>query len=309
MIQLFTHTDLDGIGCAILAQLAYGHDNVTITYCSYNDVNEKVRDFLKDVPGQLEEIHITDISVNETVAEIIDKSDVTCRLLDHHYTALRLNKYKWCTVMEFLQSTDLKTSGTELYYLYLYNNGFLDKYDVDDSLRRFVDIVRDWDTWRWATMGIGGEVSKMLNDLFYLYGKEMFISKCINDITSSEFPRFVPEDNIVLNIEQKKIDDYVSLKNDQMIRYPFRDNLCGVVFADKYISELGNRLCGLNPDIDFVAMIDIGKCTISYRTTREDINLGEEIAKPLGGGGHPKAAGSTFSKNVSLDVIGKLIGF
>ena len=40
MIKLFTHTDLDGIGCAILAMLAY--EDVEIKYCNYDDINEKV---------------------------------------------------------------------------------------------------------------------------------------------------------------------------------------------------------------------------------------------------------------------------
>ena len=43
MIKLFTHTDLDGIGCAILAMLAY---DAEIEYCNYDDINEKVEEFL-----------------------------------------------------------------------------------------------------------------------------------------------------------------------------------------------------------------------------------------------------------------------
>lgn len=37
--KLFTHTDLDGVGCAILAYLAFGRENVDVEYCNYNDVN------------------------------------------------------------------------------------------------------------------------------------------------------------------------------------------------------------------------------------------------------------------------------
>ena len=33
MIKLITHTDLDGIGCAILAKIAF-RDNVEIEYCN-----------------------------------------------------------------------------------------------------------------------------------------------------------------------------------------------------------------------------------------------------------------------------------
>lgn len=41
MIKLFTHTDLDGVGCAILAQLAFGKDNVDISYCNYDEIDRK----------------------------------------------------------------------------------------------------------------------------------------------------------------------------------------------------------------------------------------------------------------------------
>jgi nanoRNase/pAp phosphatase (c-di-AMP/oligoRNAs hydrolase) len=78
------------------------------------------------------------------------------------------------------------------------------------------------------------------------------------------------------------------------------------VFADKHFNEIGNRLCHRHPEIDFVAMINMGKCSISYRTIRDDINLGMEIAKKFGGGGHPKAAGSGFPtefKHSALSII------
>ena len=84
---------------------------------------------------------------------------------------------------------------------------------------------------------------------------------------------------------------------------------CGVVFADKHFSELGNKICQRHPEIDFCAMIDMDG-TISYRTVRDDINLGADIAKMFGGGGHAKAAGSRFSDEMMrlsfipvLDVI------
>lgn len=39
----------------------------------------------------------------------------------------------------------------------------------------------------------------------------------------------------------------------------------------------------------------VNQKSISYRTTKDDIDL-SEIAKHFGGGGHPKAAGSRVSE-------------
>ena len=49
-IKLFTHgADLDGIGCAILAYLAFERENVDVEYCDYDDVDEKVEKLLSNV--------------------------------------------------------------------------------------------------------------------------------------------------------------------------------------------------------------------------------------------------------------------
>ena len=79
----------------------------------------------------------------------------------------------------------------------------------------------------------------------------------------------------------------------------------GIVFADRFISELGNQLCELHPEIDFVAIIDIANQKVSYRTIRDDINLGV-FAQHYGGGGHPKAAGSQFTEDVLRNTVGKI---
>lgn len=47
MVRLFSHTDLDGIGCGILAQLAFGKDNVEISYCDYDNIDSSVREYLE----------------------------------------------------------------------------------------------------------------------------------------------------------------------------------------------------------------------------------------------------------------------
>ena len=59
-------------------------------------------------------------------------------------------------------------------------------------------------------------------------------------------------------------------------------------------------------EIDFVAMIDIDDCAVSYRTIKDDIDLGKDVAAKFGGGGHPKAAGSEFSVDVQFKTIEKI---
>lgn len=112
-IKLFTHTDLDGVGCAILAYLAFGKENVTVEYCDYDDIDLRVSQFfIKGNPGEYDKVFITDISINENLAVAIDRYSKSglWRLFDHHQTALGLNKYDWCNVLiEATDGSGLKT--------------------------------------------------------------------------------------------------------------------------------------------------------------------------------------------------------
>ena len=102
-IKLFTHTDLDGAGCAILGVLAYGRENINIEYCDYNNVDDKIKNYiLSDEYQDYSQTFITDISVNEEIAKMINNIKLTTTefiLIDHHQTAKWLSdKYVWAIV-------------------------------------------------------------------------------------------------------------------------------------------------------------------------------------------------------------------
>jgi oligoribonuclease NrnB/cAMP/cGMP phosphodiesterase (DHH superfamily) len=309
-IKLFTHTDLDGIGCAILAYLAFGRESVDVEYCDYGDINEKVEEFWDDPELEAYDyIFITDISIKEKLAIHItnEASEPRVLLFDHHATALGLNKYDWCEISVMNDTLGIKTSGTELFYNYLRRHEQFDHLSVNviGNIDEFVDIVRDYDTWRWKELGKEGIVCKQMNDLFYIYGREVFIDWALDQILTlkfyrgiSAFPIYSEKDMALLDQKQKDIDTYIEEKNKQLFhRVDEVGHTYGVVFAERYFSELGNRLCEINPDLAYIAMIDISSGTVSYRTIRDDIDVGGEIAHAYGGGGHPKAAGSTFDKD------------
>lgn len=315
-IKLFTHTDLDGVGCTILAYLAFGKENVDVEYCNYDDVDNKVsRFFIKEIPGKYDKVFITDISINDNLAVAIDRyaKSGLWQLFDHHQTALRLNKYDWCNVLvEASDGSGLKTCGTELFGVYLLSSaGLVNRYHWDtlNNILQFIGIVRDYDTWRWTITGQDGLNSKYVNDLLDIYGREQFINVMFARIRMyNSFPSITPEERLLLTERAKEIDRYVIQKKEQLIRA--RDtygHLYAYVFAERFFSELGNRLCQMTPELDYVVIIDISNGKISYRTIRDDLNLGTEIAHAYGGGGHAKAAGSTFDREyISGLVVKKL---
>lgn len=294
MVKLFTHTDLDGVGCAILTKLAF--TNVEIEYCGYDTIDKKVRDYIKKKDSDYVFVLITDISVNNETAKLLDiRKNV--QLIDHHRTALDLNKYSWCNV-SVLNENGIKTSGTELLYNYLKANNRLQQIDAD----RFVEVITNYDNWEWTKMGAKGLISKQVNDLYNIYSRDKFITWCVSQLHDEVFPRFYAADTFLLQAKQTEIEKYVKRKNKQLIKTDFNCKKCGIVFADKYISELGNDLCELNSDIDFVCIINLGEKKVSYRTCREDIDV-SEIAKLFDGGGHKQASGSTFTEELQLKVV------
>lgn len=320
-IKLFTHTDLDGVGCAILAYLAFGKENVDVKYCDYDDVDSKVEEFIEDgtLYRSYNNIFITDISVSDDIAnmiDILDSAEKKVHLFDHHGTAMGLDKYDWCIIDEPKYNPEecIETSGTELFYTYvLLGEPYFDVYhqNMQNNIAQFVTIVRNWDTWYWKELGEDGLVSKQMNDLFHIYGREKFIEWAINCICEvgvlspmQVFPYFSEIDNFLLDQRQKGIDIYIEEKNKQLtVKTDQWGNTYGVIFAEQYFSELGNRICEMHPELAYIAMIDISHGTVSYRTIRDDVNLGTEIAHNYGGGGHPKAAGSTFNAGQGLDLI------
>ena len=309
---------MDGIGCAILGRLAF--KNIDIEYCNYDDVNKKIRSFFfSDAVFEYDKIFITDISIDSELAHDINvcASGSGCfpeiRLIDHHPTASWLNKYDWATVEEetvllhCMPESGIveKVSGTYLFFMYLLSEDHIiptkEEYTI---LKEFADIVRKYDTWLWKET-YNDETPKKLNDLFYILGRDKFIEDILYKIKSNDL-NFNYTDNLLLELEQKKIDKYVEDKYKNIIITNIQNYAVGVVFAEQYHSELGNRLSEKHQGLDFIIIINMSK-SISYRTIKDYIHLGNDIAKFYGGGGHAKAAGSPIGDNIREELIKMLL--
>ncbi|MFD2704681.1 DHH family phosphoesterase [Salibacterium lacus] len=288
-VKLFTHTDLDGIGCAVVAMRLF--DSVDATFCDYNEIDSVVSEFVANGGlADYDDIFITDISVDEHVAkEIEDNYENNVQLIDHHATAEWLNKYGWAYVKS--EDSTGKTSGTSMLFEHL---SILT--DDDESLRAFAETVRCYDTWEWKTR-YDDDHPKRLNDLFYLIGRDKFISRFMVD----PLPYFSAADEMLLEVNEAAIARYIDSKRDQITVKEIAGLPAGVVFAEQHQSELGHALATERPDLDLIAMINPAR-SVSFRTAKDDVNLGE-IAKSFGGGGHAKAAGAPVDGAKLIDQL------
>ena len=303
-IKLFTHTDLDGIGCAILAKEKFGKANIDISYCNYDDINQKVEEFyIGSGKFNYVEVYITDISVNEEVANIIESYQdcvgiPSIQLIDHHQTALWLNKYDWGKVD--VENKLGLTSGTSLFAELLY----CDFTREISSRKTFIELVRRYDTWEWFNK-YDDKDAKQLNDLLYILGRDRFVEDILSIIEHSLFFNLSEGHKLLLEIEQEKICRYIDSKNKNLIEKDILGHKAGIVFGEQFHSELGNALSILNPHLDFIVIINMDS-SVSYRTTKDGINLGLDVAKAYGGGGHPKSSGSPIGKNFKSMVVQEL---
>lgn len=300
-VKHFSHNDADGAGAVILSKRVFAH--VDYEMCSYENINERVERFVENYMNdctteRYQYLIITDISLNETVAELVDYLSIHCpetivMLLDHHEKVDWLNKYPWATVTKFqtlndAEQTQIKTSGTFMWYTWLVDNGYfpngaLEEYTLSET-------IRQWDTWDWTVTG--NKRASELSSLLYIVGKEAYV----NRFTENPSIELTEREVILLENEDVRIKLYTEEKIRDMKLYKTGSGLtAGVIFAEQHLSVIGYDIIKKCPHVDFLIMIVPSKGRASLRTLRNDLDMGI-IAQKFGGNGHPKSAGCPTTK-------------
>ncbi|TLS35048.1 DHH family phosphoesterase [Pseudalkalibacillus caeni] len=291
MYRLYSHNDLDGVGCGIIAKIAFGPE-VLVRYNSIGGLNYQIERFFERNHKD-DYLFISDLSVNEENEKRIEdfvKSGGEAKLIDHHKTALHFNKYEWGEVTVEYEDGRL-ACATSLLYGYLKENN---KIEPTRTLDEFVELVRQYDTWEWE-MNDNNE-AKRLNDLFFMISIEEFEERMVERILSRESFTLDDFEEKILDMEENKIERYLRKKKREMVQ-TFIDGHCvGIVHAESYHSELGNELGKTCPHLDYIAIINVGGKKISLRTIHNNIDV-SEVANQFGGGGHAKASGCPLTED------------
>jgi len=285
-IKLFTHTDLDGVGCAIVAKASL--EDACVEYCDYDNINNKVNEFLESPALEaFDIIFITDISVNGDVADAIKSCSKPVYLLDHHSTAEWLNKYEWAFVS--IEYDGRLQSGCNLFYEKLCAHMLIDSSDVLDQ---FVEAVRRYDTWEWTKLP-NSQLSKDLHDVLGIIGIDEF-AIVYTDIVHYAI---AAGDKFDIISEHKDLLKYFKIKNDNYIKSKLEEakvitdefeNKCAFVVSSDFAttSELGNAMCN-QFECDYAA--------VYYGTGTSLRSIGDfdvsKIAESYGGGGRCNTAG------------------
>ncbi|MGG3468920.1 oligoribonuclease [Neobacillus pocheonensis] len=291
MVKLFTDIDLDGLGCGLIAKIAFG-ERADVSYCSYRILNQRVEAFISNSENNAEDVYITDLAVNSDVEKKLAerfRQGKHIQMIDHHVTAMHFNEYSWASVkVEY--DTGKKTCATSLFYDFLVEQGKLER---NNALEEFIELVRQYDTWEWDENN--NVTAKRLNDLFYIRNREQFEEEMLKRLMENKNSFDLTDtENMLLDIEEQKIGRYIQSKSRQMVQTFVSDFCVGIVHAEQYLSELGNALNNLNPHLDMIALLNVGTKKMGFRTIHDEVNVAE-FAQKYGGGGHPKASGSDLT--------------
>lgn len=283
MTYLFTHNDLDGVGCAVIARLAFPTD-LSIKYCSYKSINDDINAFLDTAPEDAQ-ILITDISVNEETASRLDGYNV--RMYDHH--PIEVTR-PWMTI-----DTKGMECGTTLLAQALLA-------PMSGAVWMFAQNILLFDVWDF--MKFKGDLPERMNALHDLLGHDGFVEMAVEQLSRDE--SFVIPHYFEIAIAHffKERDRYFKKKEEALITTTFEGYTTGLVFADRDVSLMAEYVYERHPELDIVAVCYM-PTGISLRTHRDDINL-TEICRRRGGGGHQKASAYYLSRDIAgkaVDVI------
>lgn len=305
--RIFCHGDLDGISTVVLSKLTMETD---YSYHGYQTINEKVMEFINEEKNNeiYSEILITDISLNEETAELIDSikdlKNYSIKLIDHHKTAEHLIKYDWCTIKN--ETEKHKHSGTELTYEYLLKLHPENKCLTSSATKEFVELVRRWDTWDWTILN--DKKASDLSTLTNMYTFPKFITLFTDKLLNKK-ELFNEQDLLLIEIKDR---EYESAKKHQ-IKNMFinKEYNFGLIQAGEYTSVMCNDIAKEFPNLDYIVSFSFDK-GLSIRTIHDDkdcIEFANKLADLTNSlrGGHTKASGVSIDKNKMKQTINDFI--
>ena len=304
-VLIFSHgSDVDGMGSVVLSKLAFDKVDYVLSP-GFGELEPVFRSYIES--GKLYEydmVYITDLPLFQPSLDMVaNDSKLKDRVLifDHHNGSLA----EGCGIYDFENINEIgddgkKTCGTELFYRYLCNKGYLKRNEILDE---FVELTRLEDSWDWKEDTRYGIKAHELAILFNSFDDTgVYIDSMASKLSLCEVFNYTDTEK---NLIQLKKDEY-----DQIIK-SYMDE------AEYFIDEDGNKFCAVfakyeyrneiteyiertgNPnDVEYAIIVALDRGANgkkSYRSVmnRVDLNL---IAVRHGGGGHPDAASVTVSK-------------
>lgn len=292
-IRHFSHNDLDGMGCGVIAKAAWKTFSVYQTFCGYNTINDRVTDFLKSYPQS--GLLITDLSVTPEVAELINQHPSPKYIVDHHQSAFDALSYDWCVIDPEARS------GCELLYKFLQERGF----DKEGKYAFFVEQVSQWDSWEWASKEPRNLLPCQLNDLASSMTPWDFVSRFVFNPDLD----FKSEDRAIIDAKARARETFFYFLKSRVRTFDLQYTENGEeksipvdsVLAEADMIHASDWICN-HPEATSPVkiVINVPAKHISFRSQEVDVS---KLAEAFGGGGHKTAAGATIEKETLMKIL------
>ena len=302
-VLLFTHkNDIDGMGNAILAQLAFRE--VDYELCGTFDLTSSVESYFeKDKIYQYDRIYVTDLCLEDPVLSKVamdSKLEGKVLVFDHHktFTDPKYTSHKFVTVK--IEDEKGLCCGTSLFYKHLVSEGLIDK--DNKCISEFVELTRQHDTWEWRNI-YNNEKSRELSILFDALGYDGYISLMTEKLRKEDIFEFDSMERILIENRKKQIALKCEYYKDKIIYREILGMKAGIVFITyEYRNELAEYFRENKFDMDFTMMIALDPGVVAYRSVREGKAV-RPVAELFGGKGHDKAATNPITDEMVSKIL------
>ena len=302
-VLLFTHkNDIDGMGNAILAQLAFSE--VDYELCGTFDLTSSVESYFEgDKIYQYDRIYVTDLCLEDPVLSKVamdSKLEGKVLVFDHHktFTDPKYTSHKFVTVK--IEDEYGLCCGTSLFYKHLVSEGLVDK--DNKCISEFVELTRQHDTWEWRNI-YNNEKSRELSILFDALGYDGYISLMTEKLRKEDIFEFNSMERVLIDNRKKQIALKCEYYKDKIIYKEILGMKAGIVFITyEYRNELAEYFRENKFDMDFTMMIALDPGVVAYRSVRDGKAV-RPVAELFGGKGHDKAA----TNPITDEMISKIL--
>lgn len=317
LIKQFSHTDLDGVGSALLLQAILqeqkGYVAENYLPVGYSEpgadgtIDKHVLNFIQTNEDPVTELYITDICPSDDViaqlAAYCAENKISWHIFDHHITSIHVNENypKNASIIVADEATNLKHSATSVLFKVLVGKMPTELFqdEVWQRLANVADIIRCYDCWDWQLNPNAAykESAAEFNNLFYFYSWDKRI-ELMGSVMSAGLNLLFDYSEIISALKEKEAD-YVRSKSLKAQFGVLDGKTFAYTFGEQYTSVLGNALARLEhpetkKEVDFSLVLN-GK-GVSLRTNNDDIDLSVLAARYFNGGGHKRASGGAFAE-------------
>ncbi len=260
---------------------AWRHFKDDAEYIAVGKQSKKQSSLLKKCL-KADNVYMCDMMLDmEDIAKLASAKTIV-HLLDHHVTNIELlEKYEFtdAQLSHIYNFCDISRSGAGITWDHFHGG----------SRPVLIDYIEDFDLWHWK-LPDGPSIHTFFSQ--FNWTSNEFIIDTFNELEPLSPGHLAAKGTPLVKYRQSLIDKNMSQVGRALV---FGQYNVPILNGNHFISETGNEMAIGEPFAMIWQVMKDGAIRISLRSDKDGMNVGE-LAGKLGnkGGGHEKAAGTTF---------------